>query len=71
MNNCNYNGRQHLKHATVIDRKYGEGTAEALKVKAGQPCRRTESDYRFLAETYKARVDRIRELEPNKYTPTR
>lgn len=64
------NGREY-DHSLAIDRKYGPGTSQHLRDKGEQLCRRTESDYRFLAETYKARVDRIKELEPNRYTPTR
>ena len=64
---CNYNGGQHLKHADAIDRKHGPGTANQLEAKGRVKCKRTASDYRFLAETYKARVDRIKEMEPEKY----
>lgn len=64
---CNYNGGQHLKHADAIDRKHGMMTAETLEEKGRIPCRRTTQDYRFIAETYKARVDMIREMEPGKF----
>ncbi len=64
---CNYNGGQHLKHAVAIDRRYGEGTAKALEAKGAQRCSRTTADYRFTAESYKARVQWIKEHEPDKY----
>lgn len=66
-----FQGGHFMEHGFRIEEKYGRGTCHALAQKALQPCKRTESDYRFLAETYKSRVDRIKELEPNKYTPTR
>ena len=64
---CNYNGGQHLKHATAIERLHGPGTANKLQDKGARECRRTLSDYQFLADTYKRRVIRIKELEPQRY----
>ena len=64
---CNYNGGKHIAHQAQIAVKHGFKAIDDLEAKAEQPCRRTESDYKFLAETYKARVDLIKETEPNKY----
>lgn len=64
---CNYNGGQHLKHEAAIVRKYGNGAVQKLTEKAKQPCKRTSSDYRFIAETYKSRVDHIRQNSPGKF----
>lgn len=64
---CNYNGGQHMKHATAIDRKHGAGTAEALEQKGRMRTNRTVFDYQFIANTYKARVFWIRQHEPEKY----
>lgn len=65
---CNYNGGQHLKHEGAIVNKHGYAVVEALTAKAKQACHRTTQDYKFLAETYKARVDLIKYKEPNKYS---
>jgi hypothetical protein len=66
---CNYNGGQHLKHAAAIEAKHGPGTCERLERKAKMNSKRTLSDYKFLADTYKARVMRIKEQEPVRYDP--
>jgi hypothetical protein len=65
---CNYNGGQHLKHAAAIEEMYGAETCENMERKARMKCRRTLLDYKFLAETYKSRVLRIKETEPERYT---
>jgi hypothetical protein len=64
---CNYNGGQHLKHATFIDGKYGAGTAAKIEEKGRRRCNRTAFDFKFLADTYKARVQHIKEQEPLRY----
>ena len=64
---CNYNGGQHLKHATAIQRKYGGAVKAELELKGRMPCRRTLADYKFLADSYRARVERIKETEPGRY----
>jgi hypothetical protein len=65
---CNYNGGQHLEHAAAIEAKHGPGTCERLERKAKMSSKRTLSDYKFLADTYKARVMRIKEREPGRYS---
>jgi hypothetical protein len=62
-----FQGGHFLEHGLAIDRKFGPGTREALEKKAGQLCKRTVSDYRFIAETYKSRVQWIKEHYPDKY----
>lgn len=62
-----YQGGHFLEHELAIERIHGKGTAQQLRDKAGQVCKRTAGDYRFLAESYKARVDRIKETEPGRY----
>ena len=60
------------KRQTLIDsgtyqppkRKFGKGTVETLKVKAGQRCKRTISDYQFIEATYRLRADTILKNEP-------
>jgi hypothetical protein len=64
---CNYNGGKHLKHQVWITNKYGHAAVDALVRKGTMPCHRTTSDYQFLAESYKARVERIKQKQPNKY----
>lgn len=62
-----FQGGHFMEHGFRIEEKYGRGTCHALAQKAMLPCRRTADDYRFLAETYKARVDWIKQHEPDKY----
>lgn len=64
---CNYNGGQHLKHEAAIVRKYGNEAVRKLTEKARMECRRTASDYKFLAETYKSRVNHMRQNSPGKF----
>ena len=64
---CNYNGGQHVKHAAAIDTRHGAGTSEALHIKAAMRCSRTTSDFQFIADTYKKRVEWIKQHEPDKY----
>jgi len=64
---CNrFQGGRFFEHEQAIERKFGAGTAQTLKDKAGQVCKRTTSDYQFIADTYKKRVELIRANEPNK-----
>lgn len=64
---CNYNGGKHLTHATAIDRKHGEGTAVKLEEKGRMRCSRTTSDFLFIADTYRKRVEWIAEHDPQKF----
>lgn len=52
-------GRQY-EHGRAIDDKYGVGTADKLLQKSKMKCKRTKSDYEWLAKEYK---DKIKELE--------
>jgi hypothetical protein len=62
-----FQGGHFMEHGLRIEEKYGAGTVQALQLKAMMPCKRTASHYQFLAETYKARVLRIKETEPGRY----
>lgn len=65
---CNrFQGGKFYEHEQAIERKFGPGTVAHLKQLAGQKCKRTTSDYLFIANSRKAQVDRIKELEPGKY----
>lgn len=64
-----YQGGHFMEHGFRIEEKYGRGTVHALEQKAIQPCKRTTSDYLFIAETYKSRVDWIKQHEPTKFKP--
>ncbi len=67
---CNrFQGGKFLEHEMAIDRIHGAGTAQVLKDKALTLCKRTASDYQFIADSYKARVERIKEESPNKFKP--
>ena len=76
--NCHFQSKIHnqfqgghfMEHGFRIEEKYGRGTCHALAQKAMLPCRRTTSDYQFLADTYKARVELIKRTEPDRYNAT-
>lgn len=68
---CNWNGGQRVKHEAAIDAKHGEGTVAALELKE-KVWRATKSqikerDFRFYADTYRSRVERIKQAEPGRY----
>ena len=65
---CNrFQGGKFYEHGIAVDRKFGPGTRAALEQKAGQVTKRTVNDYLFLADTYKKRVDWIKQNEPQRY----
>ena len=64
---CNYNGGQHLRHEAAIVRKHGAEAVQKLTDKARATCHRTALDYKFLAETYRSRVEHIRKNSPGKF----
>lgn len=65
---CNrFQGGKFLEHERAIERIHGAGTAQVLKDKALTLCKRTASDYQFIADTYRSRVERIKETSPNKF----
>ncbi len=65
---CNrFQGGKFYEHGHAVDRKFGPGTREALEKKASQVCKRTVNDYLFIADTYKRRVQWIKEHEPERY----
>jgi hypothetical protein len=67
---CNrFQGGKFYEHEQAIERKFGKGTVETLKVKAGQRCKRTISDYQFIESTYRLRADTILKNEPGKAKP--
>lgn len=65
---CNrFQGGKFFEHEQAIDRKFGQGTSQAIKDKAGQVCKRTTEDYLFIANTYRLRVERIKAEQPERY----
>jgi len=67
---CNrFQGGKFFEHEQAIERKFGKGTVETLKIKAGQRCKRTISDYQFIESTYRLRADTILKNEPGKAKP--
>ena len=73
--NCNgqskqanrFQGGHFLEHGLAIEEKFGAGTREALELKARRPCKMTEADLWFIAETYRKRVENIEEQSPGKF----
>lgn len=67
---CNrFQGGKFFEHEQAIERKFGKGTVETLKIKAGQRCKRTISDYQFMEATYKLRAETILKNESGKAKP--
>lgn len=68
---CNrFQGGKFIEHAIAIDRKYPKdfgSEAAVIAYKAMKECKRTTSDFLFIADTYKKRVDWIKQHEPEKY----
>lgn len=64
-----FQGGHFMEHGFRIEEKYGRGTCRQLAMKASQPCKRTTSDYQFIANTYKERVNWIKEHSPGKFRP--
>ena len=65
---CNrFQGGKFFEHEQAIDRKFGAGTAQAIKDKAGQICKRTTSDYQFIENTCRIRIENIRKNSPGKF----
>jgi hypothetical protein len=65
---CNqWQGGKFRLHALAVDRKYGEGAAAALALRAGIKYRRGADGYMAIALEYKQRVDAIKANEPDKY----
>jgi hypothetical protein len=54
---CNrfQNGNQY-QHGKSIDDKYGEGTADELLQKSKMICKRTKSDFEWIAKEYRDKV---------------
>lgn len=66
---CNrFQGGKPLEHEQAIIRKYGPEAPQQIKDKAVRECKRTESDYEFVEETYRKRVENIRTNDPGKFT---
>jgi hypothetical protein len=64
-----FQGGHFMEHGFRIEEKYGRGTCRELELKAMQPCRRTTSDYLFLADCYQKKVELIAQMEPGKFKP--
>ena len=52
------NGNQ-FEHGQAIDKMYGEGTAEKLFIKSKMLCKRKKSDYEFIAQEYKSKLEQL------------
>jgi len=54
---CNrfQNGNQY-QHGTAIDEIYGDGTADELLQKSKMLCKRTKSDFEWIAKEYRDKV---------------
>ena len=54
---CNrfQNGNQ-FEHGKKIDEKYGKGTADSILQKSKMMCKRTKSDFEWIAKQYKDKV---------------
>lgn len=51
--NCNsYRGGEQFEHGLKVDEKYGEGTADSLRLKSRMKSFRKQYDYEFIAEEY-------------------
>ena len=65
---CNrWQGGRPIEFEQYLERRYGIGTAEALRIKAVQECRRDLSDYLRIEKTYNERIAWIQEHEPGKF----
>jgi len=65
---CNrFQGGKPLEHEQAIIRKWGSEVPDQLKTKAVQRCKRTESDYTFIEQTYRLRVENIKANSPEKF----
>lgn len=49
-------GGDQASHAVYIERTYGQGTVEELHNKSRMVCRRTATDFEYLAEEFKAKA---------------
>lgn len=52
------NGNQ-FQHGVKIDELYGEGTAEKLLQKSKMKCFRKQSDYEYIAQKYKFKLESL------------
>jgi hypothetical protein len=49
-----------FEHGVAIDRIYGDGTAEKIRLKSKMKCRRKKQDYEFIAQEYKDKLDNLK-----------
>lgn len=65
---CNlYQGGKPIEYELFIDRKYGAGTAEKIRIDAVKECRRTIEQLQEIQERYRLKVEQIKDHEPNKF----
>lgn len=65
---CNkWQGGKPSEHKQAIIRKYGPGAPEEIETKSVRECKRNESHYRFIEDTYRERVELIQRNEPGKF----
>lgn len=62
-----FQGGHFLEHGLAIERIHGAGTRSALEQKAMMECRMTVNDFVFIGDTYKKRVEWIKQHEPVKF----
>jgi hypothetical protein len=59
---CNhFNEGEQVKFGEFLDKKHGEGTAEAMQLKSKMRCNRTQMEYKYLCEKF------TKELTDNQY----
>lgn len=57
---CNtFNQGRQYEFGKAIDQKYGAGTADSLEQKSKMLCKRTKSDYEWIAICYKEKLKSI------------
>lgn len=65
---CNkWQGGKPTEYEQFLERKYGPGTCAAIKLKAVRQCKRDLTDYLFIENTYKARVENIKAKQPERF----
>lgn len=61
---CRYCNRfsqgKQFEFGGAIDKKYGIGTAEKLLLKSKMACKRDTSDYRYMYEFYKVKLEELK-----------
>lgn len=65
---CNaWQGGRAQDHAVFIDRKYGQGAAEKIRIDSKKECRRRITDLPWIEEEYRKKVEEFRKTSPGKF----